>query len=624
LNKLFFTLLLLTLAAYGQQERVAIINTVDDRDSIGVSELIYLTDRLRETAVNVLPKPRYGVMTTESIVAFLGSQERAEKECRESSCLAELGRKVSADYVSQARIGRFEGDLTIKVELYSSKSGVMIGSFTGESKYLQGLRTIIDEKAPILFKKLPDASGGIAVPFIAGGIGGVQTADGDYEFEGTKRYLVSITSNPEGASLSFNGIPDAHCTKTPCNVELREGNARIIANLEQYEIADTTVSIKQNKQNINIRLKANFGVLEIKPAYLGGIGNSIPWNLSINDKHYSLGEIRLSPKEYIVKLNHECYEDISFKAGINKDRREIFDMANNIVLKKGGLDLSAEADDEPVSEPVYVNGKRVGETPFSGSVPICAKIQIGAGRETVNVNIKHKATKTYTHKMDTEELRRRQEERRQAELEAEMLEEQRQIAAERAEAMRTAWATGIILFLGGGVSLNMNEIDHDYFKSMGGQWNVLNFEFYKRNIKFFRFGFNWDIGEIGVERDRVRKMQPNVTDSISSYYLKLHAFARLYPVDFLFLSGGVGWNRFLIKAKGTKPGSTEQEDVSVMNFSNFVFPVGGGICLCTSDGSNFIGRFNGFVIEGLYNIVPFREQTAKYITINIGIRVDWK
>jgi len=102
MNKQFLILLLLALAAYGQQpERVAILNTVDNR--------------LRETAVNVLPRQQYGVMTTESIVAFLGSQERAAKECRETSCLAELGRKVNADYVAQARIGRFGDQLSSRL-----------------------------------------------------------------------------------------------------------------------------------------------------------------------------------------------------------------------------------------------------------------------------------------------------------------------------------------------------------------------------------------------------------------------------------------------------------------------------------------------------------------------------
>jgi hypothetical protein len=149
MNKMFFVfiLLFLSLAAHGQQqqERIAIVNTVDDGEPpVGHLELSHLTDKFRETAVNILPKSRYGVMTIESIVAFLGSQERMVKECNEASCLAEIGRKVNADYVAQARIGRFEGDFTIKAELYSSKSGAMVGSFTGDSKTLQCLRSIID------------------------------------------------------------------------------------------------------------------------------------------------------------------------------------------------------------------------------------------------------------------------------------------------------------------------------------------------------------------------------------------------------------------------------------------------------------------------------------------------
>jgi len=146
----------LAIAAYGQQQRVAIINTLDDGEPpIKILELIYLTDKLRETAVDILPKSQYGVMTTESIVAFLGSQERLVKVCNESSCLAELGRMVSADYVAQARIGRFGKDLTIRTELYDVKSGNLIGSFAGYSKDIYGLLALIEEKAPNLFKQMP-------------------------------------------------------------------------------------------------------------------------------------------------------------------------------------------------------------------------------------------------------------------------------------------------------------------------------------------------------------------------------------------------------------------------------------------------------------------------------------
>jgi len=155
MNKILFVLLFLALAAYGQmQERVAIINTMDDRDSMSISDLTYLTDRLREVAVNTLPSERFGVMTTESIVAFLGSMENTVKVCKEASCLAELGRKVSADFVAQGRIGRFSDNLTIKVELYNVKTGNLIGSFTGNFKDIFNVLALIDEKAPDLFKKM--------------------------------------------------------------------------------------------------------------------------------------------------------------------------------------------------------------------------------------------------------------------------------------------------------------------------------------------------------------------------------------------------------------------------------------------------------------------------------------
>ena len=155
MNKLFPLLFFFAFAAYGQmQERIAIINTLDDRDSISTSDLTYLTDRLREVAVNVLPSQQFGVMTTESIVAFLGSMENTVKVCKESSCLAEIGRKVSADYVAQGRIGRFSDNLTIKVELYKVKTGNLMGSFTGNFKDIYGSLALIDEKAPDLFKKM--------------------------------------------------------------------------------------------------------------------------------------------------------------------------------------------------------------------------------------------------------------------------------------------------------------------------------------------------------------------------------------------------------------------------------------------------------------------------------------
>jgi len=215
-------ILLLAFAAYGQQERIAIIQTLDDRDSIGFSDLAYLTDRLRETAVNVLPSQRYGIMTTESIVAFLGSQERAIKACKEASCLAELGRKVSADYVAQAHIGRFDRNLTIKTELYNSKSGTLMGSFTGYSQNISGLLDIIDAKASDLFKRIPE---------VASSISNEKSTEESYKTN------YEITYNPIPDASSSNILTDSRDGKKYKIVKIR--NQIWMAENLNYEVENS-------------------------------------------------------------------------------------------------------------------------------------------------------------------------------------------------------------------------------------------------------------------------------------------------------------------------------------------------------------------------------------------------
>jgi hypothetical protein len=338
-----------------------------------------------------------------------------------------LGKKAEVDYVARCNVVSRDHILRMDCELYNSETSALIGpfnSFRENPTTIYELIAIVEKEAPDMFRKIPGASsGGIGTPSFAAGISGLETATGNaLDFE--TRYLVNLTTEPSNAALSFNGLPIASCGQSPCRAELPEGRVRIIAALEQYDTADTTVSITRNNQNVNIRLKANFGVLEIKPAYSDGMGSNEQWNLTINDKAFSFLENRLSPNKYKVKLSHRCYEDISFDVGINRDSREFFDITKHINPKQGGLDLSTERDGEPSSESVFVNGKRVGETPFSGSVPVCSEIELGKERSNVYVRLERGQTVRRVHKMpDSQEwLNKIAEEQRRA---AETAEERR-------------------------------------------------------------------------------------------------------------------------------------------------------------------------------------------------------
>jgi hypothetical protein len=340
--------LFLAIAAHGQAlQRIAIINTEDDGEPpIGILEQAHLTAKLREIAASILPKERYGVMTQQSIVDRLGSQERAAKECREATCLADLGRKVNADFIAQARIGRFGGNLTIRTELYNVASGNLIASFTGDSEDVKGLLSVLDANAPDLFKTMLPKTG--AAPVVEGGVTFV------------KHYSVSVNTDPKKALLSFNGVPNSNCTRTPCKAELPEGSVRIVAALEQYETADTTVSITENSKSINIKLKPSFGVLNIKPAYFAGIGADKEWRLTINGKKHSGFKNNLPPGSYNVKLAHECYDEINFKVGMNKGSNEVLDMAKYVQVKQGSTCEAPEKQAESPRSELHGNSAKLG------------------------------------------------------------------------------------------------------------------------------------------------------------------------------------------------------------------------------------------------------------------------
>ena len=399
---------LFLLAAIGVQAVFAAKHSVAVLPSEGegvfnASQLKFFTDKAQEIAVKVLPQSDFDVVQQSVIIRRLGGVENYVKECKESSCIVQLGRKAMVDYVARCSFTKLSGsDFTVSFELYDVSTEGLIDKFVDKAKSTDGLVAIMQKKIPDGFRKIPGAVSKTkrVSPSVIGGISGLQSgADGEFDVE--RLYLTNFATEPAGAVLSFNGMPAANCAKTPCSAELAEGNVRIIAVLDQYETADTTVSIEQNNQNVSIRLKPNFGFLEIKPAYSEGIGINESWSLTINGKAAYSWKNRLSSGRHSVKLSHSCYEDISFDVGINKDSTEVFDMESYAKLKKGGLVLSAEKDGSPVSEPVFVNGIHAGETPFSGLMAVCSDIEIEAGKEKVDVKLEHKQTVRYVHKVQT-------------------------------------------------------------------------------------------------------------------------------------------------------------------------------------------------------------------------------
>ena len=391
LQQIFLFALLLISATFASTH-VAVLETISENGVIGRSEKMFLTDELRKQAKNVLPEYMgFVVMTRENINAMLPPGKSIE-EC-EGSCLVETGKNIAADYVAQARVGKFGKQLTLTMELYETAGNNLVGSFTARKPNAEGLLEEIEREAGIIFQKIA----GTVKPTVGGseGISEISTGGG-YRANGVKSYIVHVESSPAGAMFSTDGRVNASCNRTPCDMTLPAGNHRFSFSMDMYFDKDETINVKSNGQKVLAKLMPNFGELTIAPVFEGGMGNLGEAEVLIDGKQVQGDSLRLSVGSHKVQISHRCYETVSFNASVKNGSKIKFDRAMQPLL--GGLEMEALLDDKPKSMPVYVNGKKLGETPFLETVPVCAKVQIGNGKEDVPVKLKAGKTVKFTYK----------------------------------------------------------------------------------------------------------------------------------------------------------------------------------------------------------------------------------
>lgn len=161
MKKLLIFLLLLFLSTDAMAAFVAVLETMADgdaKDSVSLLDRQYLTNVLREQAVKELPAElNFTIMTRENINAML-PPGKAIEDC-EGSCLAETGRNISADYVCQARVGRFGKSLTLSAELYETAGNKLITSFNGRGNDVEELLKLIEDRSPAFFRRVKELTG---------------------------------------------------------------------------------------------------------------------------------------------------------------------------------------------------------------------------------------------------------------------------------------------------------------------------------------------------------------------------------------------------------------------------------------------------------------------------------
>lgn len=373
---------------------VAVVETVAENGAIGRSERLFLTDKLRDRAKKVLPAYMgYVIMTRENINAMLPPGKKVE-DC-EGECLVETGKNINAHYIAQARVGKFGSQLTLTVELYETMGNNLVGSFTAMSGDAMALLKEIERQADGLFAIISGGNRGGQIGGGAEGFEDMNLGGSDYRASGTRSYIVSVASNPDGAVFSVDGRPNVNCSKTPCDITLSEGSHRFSFGLNMYFDMDTVFEAERSGQKLQVNLMPNFGTLELKPQLQSGVGDARDFSYEIDGSSVSGSSFRLVSGKHGVAISHECYETANFSVNIKSGSNLVFD--KQMVAKIGGLRLDVQEDGKPKALPVFVNGNRMGMTPFLETVPVCSKITIGDEREEVPVKLKANETVAYKH-----------------------------------------------------------------------------------------------------------------------------------------------------------------------------------------------------------------------------------
>ena len=173
MNKILTSVLIMASLAFSAAINVAVIETEIDAGSaakeIEASELRYITQEIRRLATNSLPKPKYSIMTEQTVQA---QGDAVLQECAEENCMVSLGEKIGADYIARGTLGKFRNSYTLAVEIYDTRDGMLVASLDNpvENEDLKGLLNDFREIAPSFFRKLDGVKGNMqARPAINGG-----------------------------------------------------------------------------------------------------------------------------------------------------------------------------------------------------------------------------------------------------------------------------------------------------------------------------------------------------------------------------------------------------------------------------------------------------------------------
>ena len=196
--------------------------------------------------------------------------------------------------------------------------------------------------------------------------------------------------------------------------------------------------IREKSRELFAQIMAiTFGTLSLQPVLTDNVGTDADLIVKIDGetqrdgRKFTRGDWMLTPGTHEIELVHHCYDPLKFKVNVLSGKTIEVNGAMNVAM--GDISLSALFNENFREVPVYVNGIKVGITPYSERIPLCANVELGEEgfRERVPLKWEGKDKLNVIHVLRKAKLT-------EAELRADSLAKAKQIAAEDAARAVTA------------------------------------------------------------------------------------------------------------------------------------------------------------------------------------------
>ena len=334
-------------------DRVAVLEFTGD-GSLADSELLYLSDEVRASALDLLDRNRWEVITRENTVLLL-RENRATLESCLGECEVEMGRTIGADLViagDQVKMGSL---YRIRLKAYDTNSGQLLSSEKAEARTVDELVSTLEGICGNLLRPI----GGrrtIATPGHDEDLGESTEA---WKLELAKEHVVTFETSPRGTAVYVDG--DYICD-TPCSRPVTEGGHDFTLKLPRYEPVEVSHRITTSFE-LQHELSPSFGWLTIR---------TDPPDLRIEVDGQDIGTSPIQRREQMpgtveVWLRDARYHDKGKRVTVQRGQEK--EISIKPTPRLGGLKVVVQdRSDNAVGATVSIDGSRVGTSPWAGEL----------------------------------------------------------------------------------------------------------------------------------------------------------------------------------------------------------------------------------------------------------------